>query len=103
MQPGYGEKIIAGPKNSFFTDEIRDKDKDGIDDRQQTGPGQAKQKLGSMNEEFKAWEEAGRPPMEDWDYEEYKKKKVGVSNAGNTASSLTPPLSLKNSYSKILS
>jgi hypothetical protein len=102
-QPGYGDKLIAGPKNSFFTAEIRDKDGDGIDDRQQTGPGGEKQKLGSMNEEFKAWEEAGRPPMEDWNFEEYKKKKVGISNTGNTASSLIPPLSLKNSYSKILS
>ena len=101
-QPGYGDKLISGP-NSFFSSEIRDKDKDGIDDREQAGAGQARQKMGSMNEEFKAWEEAGRPKLEDWDYEEYKKKKVGVSNTGNTSSSLTPPLSLKNSYSKILS
>lgn len=77
---GYGDALNAAPGKSYFTMEIRDSDGDGIDDRYQTGAGEKRQSVGSLSEEYQDYIRAGRPPIENWNWDEYKKKKnIGIS------------------------
>jgi hypothetical protein len=85
--PGYGNQLTASP-NTFFTSEFQDKDGEGFEDRLQSGPGQEAGKWGSQNEESKDWIGAGKPVLEEWNWDEYKKKKN--------------PQSIQSAFSKIV-
>jgi hypothetical protein len=83
----YGQ-MLTTPPGWFFTADFKDKDGDGIEDRMQMGPGQKKGELGSRNQEYQDWTGAGKPPTDQWNWDDYKKKKN--------------PQSIQSAFSKIV-
>jgi hypothetical protein len=83
----YGQ-MLTSPPGTVFTMEFRDKDGDGVEDRLQMGPGQKKGEWGSQNQEYQDWTSAGKPVAEEWNWDDYKKKKN--------------PQSIQSAFSKIV-
>jgi hypothetical protein len=72
---GYGDWLRADPSN-FITQDVRDRDKDGVDDRLQMGPGQ---KGGLQGDEFgpyQEWLKSGKT-RKDW-FDKREKEEAAI-------------------------